>query len=96
MLFLVDRRNLGRQALREFQAYTPPDDNSKFTDLYNVQHLASNTIDPVSQVCITTLQRLYSMLKGDPDYETEAEEGSSFENGEGQTPEVISNPAIPM
>ena len=96
VLFLVDRRNLGRQALREFQAYTPPDDNSKFTELYNVQHLANNTIDPVSQVCITTLQRLYSMLKGDPDYETEKEEVSDFENGEGQTPEVIYNPSIPI
>jgi type I restriction enzyme R subunit len=52
VLFLVDRRNLGRQALREFQAYTPPDDNSKFTELYNVQLLSSNTIDRVSQVCI--------------------------------------------
>ena len=96
VLFLVDRRNLGRQALREFQGYTLPDDNSKFTELYNVQHLDSNTIDPVSQVCITTLQRLYSMLKGDPDYETQEEEVSDFENGEGQTPEVIYNPAIPI
>ena len=96
VLFLVDRRNLGRQALREFQSYTPPDDNSKFTELYNVQHLASNTIDPVSQVCITTLQRLYSMLKGETDYETEAEEASPFENGEGQTPEVLYNPSIPI
>jgi type I restriction enzyme R subunit len=96
VLFLVDRRNLGKQTLREFQAYIPPDDNSKFTELYNVQHLASNTIDPVSQVCVTTLQRLYSMLKGDSDYETEAEEASGFENGEGQTPEVIYNPSIPI
>ena len=96
VLFLVDRRNLGRQALREFQAYLPPDDNSRFTELYNVQHLTSNTIDRGSQVCITTLQRLYSMLKGDPDYETEKEEFSDFENGEEQTPEVIYNPAIPI
>ena len=96
VLFLVDRRNLGRQALREFQAYTPPDDNSKFTELYNVQHLASNTIDPVSQVCITTLQRLYSMLKGDPDYEAEKEDVSDFENGDVQTPEVTYNPSIPI
>ena len=95
VLFLVDRRNLGRQALREFQSYTPPDDNSKFTELYNVQHLASNTIDPVSQVCITTLQRFYSMLKGETDYETETEEASAFENEEEQTPEVIYNPSIP-
>ena len=96
VLFLVDRRNLGRQALREFQAYTPPDDNSKFTELYNVQHLASNTIDSVSQVCITTLQRLYSMLKGDPDYETEKEEVSDFENEDAQTAEVTYNPSIPI
>ena len=96
VLFLVDRRNLGRQALREFQAYTPPDDNSKFTELYNVQHLASNTIDPVSQVCITTLQRFYSMLKGETDYETETEEASAFENEEEQTPEVTYNPSIPI
>ena len=96
VLFLVDRRNLGRQALREFQAYTPPDDNSKFTELYNVQHLASNTIDPVSQVCITTLQRFYSMLKGETDYETEVEEASAFENEEEQTPEVTYNPSIPI
>ena len=96
VLFLVDRRNLGRQALREFQSYIPPDDNSKFTELYNVQHLTSNTIDPVSRVCITTLQRFYSMLKGETDYETEAEEASAFENEAEQTPEVIYNPSIPI
>ncbi|MYC75282.1 DEAD/DEAH box helicase [Candidatus Poribacteria bacterium] len=96
VLFLVDRRNLGRQALREFQAYTPPDDNSKFMELYNVQHLDSNTIEPVNQVCITTLQRLYSMLKGDPDYEMEAEETSDFEDEEEQPAEVTYNPSIPI
>ena len=96
VLFLVDRRNLGRQAHREFQAYTPPDDNSKFTELYNVQHLASNTIEPVNKVCITTLQRLYSMLKSETDYEIEAEETSSFENEKEQTPEVTYNPSIPI
>ena len=85
VLFLVDRRNLGRQTLREFQGYTPPDSNWKFTDLYNVQHLTSNTIDPVSGVCITTLQRLYSMLKGEHDYETDAEESSAFENDTADT-----------
>ena len=96
VLFLVDRRNLGRQALREFQAYTPPDDNSKFTDLYNTQHLANNTIELVNQVYITTLQRLYSMLKGDPDYEIEEEEAFDFEDEKEQTPEIIYNPSIPI
>ena len=44
ILFLVDRANLGRQALREFQQYQTPDDGRKFTELYNVQHLQSQTI----------------------------------------------------
>ena len=52
VLFLVDRGNLGRQALKEFQQYDTPDDGRKFTELYNVQHLPSNTIDPVAQVVI--------------------------------------------
>ena len=96
VLFLVDRRNLGRQTLREFQAYTTPDDGRKFTDLYNVQHLSSNVIDETSSVCITTLQRLYAMLKGETDYETDAEEASTFENEEVQTAEVTYNPSIPI
>ena len=99
VLFLVDRNNLGRQTLREFQAYTTPDDGRKFTDLYNVQHLSSNIIDEASVVCITTIQRLYSMLKGEPIYESEDdEEGSAFEQEtEDTTPQkVIYNQNIPI
>ena len=62
ILFLVDRSNLARQTRTEFQMYATPDDGRKFTELYNVQHLTSNALDPVSKVCITTIQRLYSML----------------------------------
>jgi type I restriction enzyme R subunit len=40
VLFLVDRANLGRQTLKEFQGFTVPDVNRKFSELYNVQHLA--------------------------------------------------------
>ena len=99
VLFLVDRNNLGRQALREFQSYTTPDDGRKFTELYNVQHLSNNLIDETSSVCITTIQRLYSMLKGDPDYESDDdEEGSTFEQEtEDTTPQkVIYNQNIPI
>jgi type I restriction enzyme R subunit len=39
VLFLVDRGNLGRQALKEFQAYSTPDDGRKFHELYNVANL---------------------------------------------------------
>lgn len=99
VLFLVDRNNLGRQALREFQTYTTPDDRRKFTELYNVQHLSSNLIDETSSVCITTVQRLYSMLKGEPVYESDDdEESSDFEREiEDTTPQkVVYNPNIPI
>jgi type I restriction enzyme, R subunit len=66
ILFLVDTRNLGKQAHQEFMAYTPPDDARKFTELYNVQRLASPNIDPHAQVCISTIQRMYSILSGEP------------------------------
>jgi type I restriction enzyme, R subunit len=65
ILFLVDTKNLGEQAEQEFQAYTPNDDKRKFTELYGVQRLSSNFIDKSSQVCISTIQRMYSILKGE-------------------------------
>jgi type I restriction enzyme R subunit len=66
ILFLVDTRNLGEQAEQEFLKYQPNDDNRKFTELYNVQRLSSSYIASDSQVCISTIQRLYSILRGEP------------------------------
>ena len=80
ILFLVDRSNLGRQALREFQKYSTPDDGRKFTDLYNVQHLQSQTIDDGVSVVVSTVQRLYSILQGKKEFDEENDEFSSFEN----------------
>lgn len=65
ILFVVDTKNLGEQAEQEFLKYQPTDDNRKFTELYNVQRLSSNYIASDSQVCISTIQRLYSLLKGE-------------------------------
>jgi type I restriction enzyme R subunit len=98
VLFLVDRSNLGRQTRNEFQQYVTPDDGRKFTELYNIQHLTSNTLDPVSRVCITTIQRLYSMLKGEPEFDPNLEEKSNFEIFPyGETPpEVAYNSQIPI
>ena len=64
ILFLVDTRNLGEQAEQEMMSYVPLDDNRKFTELYNVQRLKSSFVAKDSQVCISTIQRLYSILKG--------------------------------
>jgi len=66
VLFLVDTRNLGEQAEQEFKSYVPNDDNRKFTELYNVQLLKSHFIAGSSQACISTIQRMYSILKDEP------------------------------
>jgi type I restriction enzyme R subunit len=96
ILFLVDTRNLGKQAHQEFMAYTPPDDARKFTELYNVQRLSSPAIDPHAQVCISTIQRMYSILSGEP-IDDAAEDISLNELQ--QTPKqaklVRYNPALP-
>lgn len=65
VLFLVDRGNLGDQTLKEFQQFVSPVNNYKFTEEYIVQHLQSNTLDSSARVVIGTIQRLYSMLKGE-------------------------------
>lgn len=75
ILFVVDTKNLGEQAEQEFLKYQPTDDNRKFTELYNVQRLNSSYIASDSQVCISTIQRLYSILKGE-----ELEESAEEEN----------------
>jgi type I restriction enzyme R subunit len=65
VLFLVDRGNLGDQTLTEFQQFVSPVNNYKFTEEYVVQHLKGNKLDTTARVVIGTIQRLYSMLKGE-------------------------------
>ena len=65
ILFLVDTKNLGEQAEAEFTSYKPSDSNLRFVELYNVQRLKSSYIAESSNVCISTIQRMYSILKGE-------------------------------
>jgi type I restriction enzyme R subunit len=98
VLFLVDRGNLGDQTLKEFQQFVTPDDGRKFTELYNVQHLQSAQLDTVSRVCISTIQRLYSMLRGE-EIDAEIDERSGYELRESlwkQPPPVVYNPNVPI
>ncbi len=66
ILFLVDTKNLGEQAEQEFMSYLPNDDNRKFSELYTVQRLKSQHIPTDAQVYISTIQRMYSILKDEP------------------------------
>ena len=87
VLFLVDTRNLGEQAEQEFLKFQPGDDNRKFTELYNVQRLNSGYIAHDSQVCISTIQRLYFILKGKELKESAEENNPNESNLKWQTKE---------
>ena len=97
VLFLVDRGNLGRQTRKEFDQYVSPINNYRFGEEYIVQHLTSNQLDKTARVCICTIQRMYSMLKG-RELPEEAD-GKSTERVESlfKEPEPIDyNPAFPI
>ena len=96
ILFLVDTKNLGEQAETEFQAYVPNDDLRGFRELYNVQRLQSSFIDPSAQVCISTIQRMYSVLKG-VELDESAEETSLNELAPtGPPKDVVYNFRVPV
>lgn len=96
VLFLVDTRNLGKQAEQEFQAYKPSDEKRLFTELYTVQRLRSNFIDPSAQVCISTIQRMYSILK-EKELDESLEDDSPYESKTIDKPvDVAYTPNIPI
>ena len=95
ILFLVDTKNLGEQAEQEFMAYVPNDDNRKFTELYNVQRLKSSFVAKDGQVCISTIQRMYSLLK-DQEMDEAAEQINPAEMVQPKQPmPVVYNGKIP-
>jgi type I restriction enzyme R subunit len=99
ILFLVDRNTLGDQALDEFQRYQSPHSRMRFTEEYPVQHAKKNSVEPASKVVITTIQRLYSILKGEAEYDEANEEQSMFEAGRALAKDplpVVYNAGLPI
>ena len=97
VLFLVDTRNLGRQAETEFIGYMPNDETRRFSELYDVRRLRSGNIPSSSQVCISTIQRMYSILKGE-DLDESSEEENPNEHDDalkGKPREVVYNAKYP-
>jgi type I restriction enzyme R subunit len=97
VLFLVDRGNLGDQTPKEFQQYVSPYNNFKSTEEYLVQRLAGNTLDTTARVCISTIQRMYSMLRSrelaEEDDEVSVE---GLEKVFRDVPPIEYNPRIPI
>ncbi|MER7273482.1 DEAD/DEAH box helicase family protein [Dactylosporangium sp. NPDC000244] len=104
VLFLVDRNNLGRQALAEFRNYVPPDDGRKFAELYNVERLAGDTVQESSSVVICTIQKMYALLRGETvvnddaadDAGDDADVNAGDDTYAADAPvEVVYNPRVP-
>lgn len=97
ILFLVDTKSLGEQAEREFLAYTPNDDTRSFSQLYGVRRLKNSYIPNDVQICISTIQRMYSILKEeDLDESTEEESFNEYVTADSKAPkEVVYNEKYP-
>lgn len=97
ILFLVDTKNLGEQAEGEFRKYQPQDDNRLFPELYGVSRLTSSHIPQDSQVYISTIQRLYSILKGvELDEQAEVENPNELKSFAKEPLPVIYNEKLPL
>lgn len=64
ILFLVDTNNLGKQADGEFKRYKPFGEDEVLASQFKIVRLESSYINSDVEICITTIQRLYAMLKG--------------------------------
>jgi len=102
ILFLVDRTNLGKQAYDEFRKFTTPDDGRKLSDIYNIDRLGSAGLQDTSSVVICTIQKMYSLLRGealvDDEQADEAEEDFAYEDpyATDRPIEVSYNPDVPI
>ena len=95
ILFLVDRSNLGKQTKLQFDTFDIPDTRRKFPAEYNIQQVNSNVVEHTSRVCIATVQRMYSILRGDAELDPELDERSLYELPVAEPLPVEYNPALP-
>src|SRR5699024_10138572 len=76
VLFLVDRNNLGKQAEGEFGTFRLTENGEAFNTIFTVNRLRSSSIPSDSNVIISTIQRLFSFLKGDVIDDDDEDEGN--------------------
>ncbi len=97
ILFLVDTKNLGEQAEQEMLNFTPSDDTRKFTELHVVQRLKSKYVPKDAEVCISTIQRMYSILKDEELDEALEEQNPAEQLTKPKEPVPVAyNPKVPI
>ncbi len=83
--------------MQEFKRFLPQDDNRLFPELYGVTRLNSSFIPNDSQVYVSTIQRLYSILKGTELDERDEEEDPASKKWKPKEPmPVVYNQKVPM
>ena len=92
VLFLVGTNNLGKQAEGGFGTFRAHSGGDAFNTIYGVSRLTNNEIPADSNVIISTIQRLFSFLKGEPIVDDSDEESTSDDPKEIVLPE---NPKLP-
>lgn len=93
VLFLVDRNNLGKQAEGEFGTYRLTENGDPFNTIYGVERLKSSTIPKDANVIISTIQRLFAFLKGEP---ITSDNDDDEESGTNEEIILPPNPALPQ
>ena len=96
ILFLVDRSNLGEQTEGEFEDFEVPGDGRKFSDLHNVQLMKGNKISESTKICISTIQRMYSIIKGEKLTKEQEDDEKFIDALSGEYDELKYNPKIPI
>ncbi len=92
VLFLVDRNNLGKQAENEFGTFRLTENGDAFNTIYSVNRLKSAKIPSESNVVVSTIQRLFSLLKGEAIVDTDEDE---YENAVAEEIVLPENPNLP-
>jgi type I restriction enzyme R subunit len=95
ILFLVDTINLGEQAEAEFLNFRPTDDSRRFPEIYQIDRLSSSFIEPESKVVISTIQRLYAILRGEDLNSAEETVNPHEKNIENKPRAIAYNPKYP-
>ena len=91
ILFLVDRNNLGKQAEGEFGMFRLTENGDPFNTIYTVNRLKSAKVPSDSNVVISTIQRLFSLLKGEDITDTDDDDEDTA-TGEVKLPAELTLP----
>lgn len=86
ILFLVDRNNLGEQAINEFSTFRLTANGLPFTDIYITERLKGNGANPKASLTVSTIQRLYATLTGAAARSDEEEDGEDLD---AESPAVV-------